>query len=1173
MNRVSFRRNLVFAVTPIVGTLLLVGSIVGGLSLISTTALHAQTATTGAISGVVSDSTGAILPNAQVTISQAGTGEAIKVTSNIAGRYSADLLKPGQYTVSATTQDFKSNTIEIFVALSQTTPVDIKMVPAGTVSLVEVSAESVPLIDQENVALVTTLTESQIRNLPTPGGDVTTVAFTAPGVVVNAGGSYGNFSSNGLPGISNLFVLNGFDNQDPFLNLNNSGSSNLTLGQGELAEVAIVQNGYNSQYGRAAGAIINYTTTSGSNHFHGMADYYNNTSVMNANGWYNEYLGGARPHAVSNQWAANLGGPILKDKVFFFADYEGLRYVLPGANGLVNFPTPALQSYILGKVPAAATGLYQQAFAAYQSAASYGKATPVTTGPGANQDSSGNLGCGSLAGTPTGTGRTFGVDTPCVMTSVGAANNINKEWLFTGRVDWKASDKQSIYGRFKMDRGSQPTYTNFINPLFNAVSIQPEDEGQFNHTYLLSSHATNVFVLAANWYSAYFGPANNAASAAVYPDFLLPDLGYDGSGSNNSPGLTSLGVPGGLTQGRDVTQYQFEDDFNYIRGKHTLKAGFNFRRDDVTDYDSESNTVFPTATFYQLADYASGIMSSNPASSPYAGSNSYSKAFTNIEHAHLALYNIGIYFQDEYQVLPNLKLTLGARVDRTGDPLCNDNCFSQYAGAFPSSGASLTSPYSSAFGGPISPRNFHPYPSTQAINFQPRFGFNYSPQERTEIRGGVGLFSDLYPAGFLDSAIENFPNYNQVNIYSGVYGAAGTAGTLGNNAAAANSAIEGGFSSGSNLTQINNTLTAAGVPFTPPSIGAYFPAEFKIPEFLEYSLQIQRQLGRSDAVILTYAGNYGYDEVISNPYQNGASGVYQNATGTYAQASNGPLGNLPITPADPRFSRVTAYTNDAHSNYNGLNVTWRHTGHGFTGQLNYTYSHALDECSNGCLGEPFNSTSVLNQLTPSMHTQNLNYSNADYDVRNNLAGDLVYTEPKFFTNKYVHEVGDGWIIGTKTYYRGGVPFSVFQNSSVLSGYYNAGTTLMPDLIVAHATNTCVSNPHGGVTSGCLKASDYATTQNDFGNMARNSLRSPHYADTDLSITKDIVKREGLDFVLGGSAYNAWNHPNFAAPASTLGLSNFGQIQGTLAPPTSPYGSFQGAAVTQRIIQVHAKLTF
>lgn len=1132
-------------------------------------ALYAQTAVTGAVTGVVTDPTGALLPGAMVKVTDPGTGEVKTAKADSQARYSVGLLKPGTYAVSAAFDAFKSNTVNVAVQIDFTTENDIHMVPAGSTAVVDVNAATVPLLDTQNIALVTTLTQQQIQDLPAPGGDVTTIAFTLPGVVVNAGGSYGNFSSDGLPGISNLFVLNGFDNQDPFLNLNNSGSSNLTLGQGELQEASVVQNAYNSQFGRAAGAIINYTTKSGTNQFHGMLDYYNNTSVMNANGWFNNFLGGPRPHAVSNQWAANLGGRILKDKLFFFVDDEGLRYVLPGTSGLVNFPTPQLQAYTLANVPAGALSLYQQAFAAYQSAPSYNNATPTTTGPGAAQDKSGNLGCGSLAGTKTGSGGTFGVDTPCIMTAFGSSNNINKETLFTGRLDYVINDHHTIYGRYKMDRGSQPTSTSFINPLFDATSIQPEYEGQGNDTLVITPHLTNVFVMAGNWYSAYFGPASNSASAALYPDFLSPDLGFDGSGVNTNSGLTGLGVPYYLTQGRDVTQYQFDDDLSYVHGKNVFKTGFNFRRDLISDYDSQIETIFPNVTFFQLSDYTSGQFS---AASPYYGFNSFQQSFTSQKTAHLALYNIGVYFQDELQATSKLKLTLGARIDRTGNPLCTTNCFSQYSGGFPASTASLTAPYTSASpGGSISPSNAHPFNSVQTINFQPRVGFNYLLDPHTEIRGGFGLFSDLYPATFLDAAIQNFPNYNTVNVLTGVYGA-GQTGTARGDAAAANAALVAGFARGQSVTAINNTLTAQGIPFQPPSLGAYFASEFKIPEYGEYSLQVQHQFGRSNALILTYAGNVGFDELLINPYVNPASGQYNNASGTYVLPASGELGGYGATPADPRFTRVTAYTNQGHSNYNGFSTQLKHTGAGLVGQISYTYSHSLDDISNGGAGLGYNAGSVLNQLTPDLSTNNLNYSNSDYDIRHNLVGDIDYEEQQTFTNPFLKAVAAGWIVGGKGYYRSGQPFSII-NTTVLGNYPNMGTTLMPDLVVAKATNTCNTDQHAAVLSPCLLATDYATTQTDFGNFHRNSLYGPHYMDFDLSITKDLYSNSRFRFMLGGTAFNLLNHPNFGQPNGALGTATFGLITSTLAPPTSPYGSFQGAAVTQRVIQVHGKITF
>jgi outer membrane receptor protein involved in Fe transport len=1156
---------------------------------------RAQSAVTGGVSGTVSDATGGVIPGATVVVIDTATDAKQTVKTNAEGRYTVGLLKPGLYKITAAAESMKSDTMQVTVILGTTVPADIKVTPTGSNTVIEVTSTALPLVDTQNVALATTFNEEQIQELPTPGGDVTTVAFTAPGVVVNAGGAYGNFSSDGLPGISNLFVLNGFDNQDPFLNLNNSGSSNLTLGQGELAEATVVQNGYNSQYGRAAGAVINYTTKSGTNRFHGMADYNWNGTLLNSNGWFNEHdqiLSGAtntRPHAVSNEWAANVGGPIIKDRLFFFSDYEGLHYVLPGSSGFLTFPSPQLQAYTMANVPAAAQSFYGLAFAGYKASNAYASSTPVTNGGSSNQDGNGALGCGlasyyGLQGTVDPlTGNTFGVNEACMTVGQTATNNINKEFLFTQRVDWNISDKHKIYGRYKMDHGSQPTSTSPIDPLFSALSIQPEYEGQFNDSYVISPTKTNVFVAAANWYTAYFGPVNQTASLAALPANFYPDNGYDGSGVNSAPGLPNEGVPYYLTQGRNVTQYQLEDDFSWIHGKHTLKFGANFRRDLVEDYDSQFFAIFPYLGLSSLGDFASGTAS---ASSPWYGYNAFEQAFTSTYTAHLALYNLGAYFQDEYQVLPNLKLTLGVRIDRTGDPLCHGGCFGSYTGTFPNN-PSQTGAWDAANGGPISAQNWHPFPGVQVANFQPRFGFNYGFGDRTELRGGAGIFSDLYPAGFLDGAIQNFPNYNLPAILTGVASTSG-AGSLGAFAAAANAATQQAFASGGNIVDVTTALfdggSATAVPFSPPSINAYFPGTFKVPQYAEYSMQLQHQVSKSDAFIITYAGNYGYDGVLINPWLNAGDGQFGNGfngipIGTWA-TPGATFGNLSPTPPDPRFGKVSAYTNNGHSNYNGALFTYKHSGHGLTGELSYTYSHSLDMVSNGGEGEPFNGGALTAQLTPSLGRGNLNYSNSDYDVRNNLTGDAVYEEPFKSGNRILNEIAGGWVIGAKTYWRSGEPYSI-TNGLPLGNFPNSGGTLTaalaPGVTISQLKNLSTSNAHAGAYGEpTLDITQFvsAGAQSNFGTLRRNALPGPHYVDTDMNVMKKVVKTEGLTLKLGINAYNLFNDVNFGSPASNVQYpGSFGQIFGALAPPTSPYGSFQGAAVTQRLFVLHGTLSF
>jgi hypothetical protein len=1131
---------------------------------------HAQSATTGAISGEVKDPAGLAVPNALVTITNSGTNATEVIKSNSEGRYTANQLNPGIYKVSASAANLQSSSTELEVLIGTTVTADIKLTPAGHKETVEVVASTLPLVDTQNVALESTFNEQQIQDLPAPGGDVTTVAFTAPGVVVNVGGGYGNFSANGIPGISNLFVLNGFDNQDPFLNLNNSGSSNLTLGQGELAEATVVENGYNSQFGRAAGVTIQYTTQSGTNKFHGEADYNYNGTALNANGWFFKQQGVARPHAVSNEWAGNAGGPIIKDKLFFFADYEGLNYVLPGAAGFINYPSSYLQKFAAFTYPGnlVDTGLLNTANALYQGAATYGSATPMSL------DATTQGGCGPfLAGVsdPLNSGGVFGVNEPCMTQAYGSANNLNKEWLFTGRLDWQINDKHRIFGRYKMDRGSQPTGTSFINPAFNVVSIQPEYEGQLNDSYQLSSTKTNVFIMAANWYTAYFGPANIGATQGVFPWDYITDAGFDGSGNNNAGGLTAIGAPYYFPQGRNVTQYQFQDDFSWTKGRHNLKFGANFRRDLVSDYDAQVLQDFPLAYNFFLLNYAAGFD---------AGDGEYVQNYPAFPTAHLKLYNLGVYAQDEFQVNQKLKLTLGVRVDRTGKPFCKA-CYSLYAnGTFPSAGAGLSQPYNAADGGSINSINNTPWTSQDVVNIQPRFGFNYSINEKTEIRGGVGLFSDLYPAGFLDGAIQNFPNVNSITTFFGNLDSA-TA-DPGNSvtwiANKANGIISNGYTSGQSASQISSALDTYGITYAPPAIGAYFPGKFQTPIYAEYNLQIQREINKNAAIIINYTGNYGYHEVLQNPWLNAGSGNFNyNGDNQWDDVNNDFVG-VPVAPPDPSFSRVTAYTNSGHSNYNGVFASLKFNGHGITAQATYDYSHALDTISNGGEGETFGGSALTGQLTPSLVGYNLNYSNADYDIRNNFTADLVYDERYKNKNFALNEILGGWTVGAKVYARTGTPFSITNSKLSGESYEATGPNFMAQSLVPENQiyNSSHSNPHTAANGvPALHSADFLNplAQNTLGNIRRNDLYGPGYKNVDISLTKSLYKHERIDFKIGANAYNVFNNVNFNNPGTGLGSSSFGFISSTVTPPTSPYGSFQGNGVTQRLVQIHGKFTF
>jgi len=249
---------------------------------LATSAAFAQSIISGEITGVVTDSSGAVLPNASVTLTSKETGVTQQTTTNAAGGFRFPLLRPGVYTLLAKAQGFSTLTQDVTAGVGQITSASLQLRVGTSSETIEVTGAA-PLLETENANIATTYSPAQIENMPNPGGDLTNYALSTPGVVLSTGAGYGNFTAYGMPGTSNLYTINGGDMNDPYNNLNNSGSSNNMLGQNEVQEVAIVHNGYTGQYGRGASVNMNFTTKSGSNSFHGNAKWDWNGRYLNAN--------------------------------------------------------------------------------------------------------------------------------------------------------------------------------------------------------------------------------------------------------------------------------------------------------------------------------------------------------------------------------------------------------------------------------------------------------------------------------------------------------------------------------------------------------------------------------------------------------------------------------------------------------------------------------------------------------------------------------------------------------------------------------------------------------------------------------------------------------------------------------------------------------------------------
>jgi len=1087
--------------------------------------LSAQTIVTGELAGTVSDPSGAPIPNITVTAKSQTTGETRTATTNGEGQYRLPLLRPGSYKLSATAPGFSTTEQTTTVSLGQISNVGIKL-EVGTISqAVDVIAEA-PLLQNENANVATTLRIDQLENLPVGGGDLMAYLTSTPGVVTNTIGAYGSFSSFGLPATSNLFTLNGADIMDPYFNVNNSGASNLTLGANEVQEAAVVTNGYTGQYGRQAGASVNYVSKYGTNAFHGNASWGWNGSKLNANDFFNNSTGTQRAHEVSNQWAWSIGGPVKKDKLFFFVDQEGLRYVLPSGVA-VDIPTPAFASYVLAHANPAAVPIYTQAFNVYAGASGAARATPVT----AAIDS--HLGCGDF------TGGGFGTALPCSRQFQSSVNSLNKEWLLTERGDYNLTDKDRFYFRGSTDRGVQATATDGINPAFSANSVQPQWSAQLGYTRVISARSVNELLLSGSYYSALFGPPDLAAALAVFPttfsfnDGLLSPMG----GGATPNGVASDGLSN-FPNGRKVSQWQIVDDYAYTLGRHEFKVGGNFKRNNVSDYAFGPLTS-GLLTFNSMTDFVNGSLANN---------STYSQNFTSIGAEPIGLYSFVFYGQDQWQVRKNLTITAALQFTKSENPTCGHNCYARLPGTFEELNHDPTQPYNSAIQVGLN----NAFKNFDGILTLPRVGFAYTLMKNTVLRGGVGLFADQLQGVLNERFFLNAPNVAGFTTTSGTV-APGAAGSAFANVAASNAAFQQGFAGGATLAQLKAQVPGFALP------NFYTVAnDFHIPRYLEWNFEIQQQITPRVVLSVNYVGNHGWNEVNQNPYPN-------------AWSKQGFQG-LPTATPDTRFGQINELASTGHSNYDGLtsSVKWRVSS--LTGSVSYTYAHTLDTCSNNCR-LPFGITTVTGmryQINPAI----LNYGDADYDVRHSMTANHVWQIPTKFKSGLLKRTLGGWTVGGIVLWHGGFPFSVV-NSSLRSTYTNntaglGSPTILADWIGGSNSMTC-----NGPGAPCFTTSQFLTTaqQKDYGNLARNSFRGPHYFDTDLTVNKNIAATERIKFIVGASFFNILNHPNFDLPVNNVAVGNFGQVISTVNPFSSAYGNFTGAQVSGRVIVLNAKFQF
>jgi hypothetical protein len=1147
--------------------------------------LPAQTTTSGALIGVVTDASKAVVPDAVVQLRDTtkGTMQAAKTDGD--GVFRFFFLAPGRYMLTVSHEGFREQTHEVNVLLGPPGTRNVTLEIAGGSATVKVTGE-MPLLQAENGDISTTMNQQQISEVPNPGNDITYIAQTAPGAIMNTEGGIGNFSILGMPGTSNLFTVNGMSANDSWVNLNLSGALNMTLGQNQIQEATVVSNGYSGEFGGAAGSNINYITKSGGNTFHGNAVYYWSGRGFNANNWFNNAQETPRPFTNANQWAGSFGGPIRKDKLFFFFDTEGLRVFLPIPAQVVlpsaQFAASTMLNIdkIFGGV-SASHDFYEQIFNLYKGTPGAGAATPGNFNP------NDPTGCNGFVDPNDTNGPGHG-NVPCAVHFQETIGQPAYDSIVAGRVDWNIRSDDRAFIFLQYEHGLQASWTDPISPLFNASSRQSAWEGQLTETHILGPATANQFLLAAWYAQGSWGVANPSKTYAAFPTTMY--WFFAGNAFSGLGGADGNFLPRSYA---NTPQYQIADDFVKTRGEHKLSSGASFYHTSNFNTPYKTNSIGAVYPQTLKAFYSGGVDSL----SPKTDFTNLFQSFTGESSQRIDNYDLGFYVQDEWRIRANLALTFALRADHPSNPICEHSCFVRLAGLFESINHDPNQPYNQA----LILNQKQAYPNTDSLLWAPRFSVAWQPlgvEHNLVMRGGIGIFYDPIPVAVSYSLSNTSPLVNSYTV-SGYNLTPKETNSLFKNAAFSNATFVNGFATGQTLAQIQE----ADPSFLPPSISVA-ANKMHSPQYQKWGLQLQQTFGANTSLSVGYYGYHGIHELAQNPDANAFGfGPFP------AQLCSSP----PVPPcADPRFGQVTEYTTPAISNYNGMVVSFEQRfnrwGQGLF-QFNYTYGHALDEVSNGGFVQ-FTGGSSLNPQNP--YDLRNSYGAADYDARHSLNANYVWGLP---IKAMLHGRGsgylvDGWQISGTLFARSALPYTVidYGETGNLSGNNFFGpvyavpvgllgaqagcgkgaaipAALHPCLPPQVLADGATPNPNAlFVQSGCETGFNTGTLPGPAGPCSgpavsfaqgRNRFRGANYFNTNFALLKNtkIPHWENAVLGIGFQFFNLFNHPNFGLPDGNLSDGTFGQITYMSQPPTGILGSGLGGDASARMIQLKAQLRF
>jgi len=1161
---------------------------------------QAQTIT-GSVNGTVTDPSGAVIPNAKVVATNVDTGVATDTTTNNDGIYNIRFLQIGNYKVTIESPGFAAATFGPFaLETGQNAKVDGKLGLAGQMQKVAVESEITPLLNTENSTLATTLDTRAIENIPMVGRNIIALTMFLPGAVstnpngfVNQASVSGPLSTTGGTSNGNTVSVNG-NRQQANQYLLDGMNINQTLDDtpgynpsvDAIGQVQIISANANAEYGNVNGGDVLYQTKSGTNNWHGSAFYFLSNWNLNANTWANKHTSTITPKTsfTRNIFGGTFGGPILKDKLFFFADYQGGRYHSGGASNatvltvkqrLGDF-SELLDRSLMCLPSDSNDACTKKLIQLYDATAPGSPAFPNNKIPITNPAAQYLLANPALYPTPNQAPQQ---GSPALNNYRGAQKNRNYGDQFDVKGDWRATEKDNLSIRYTQSDSGQTT----INPLptsFTSAPTFPVRGVAINQVHTINSSMVNEFragytriqnngAVLLDPTGAFglngnklLGIGSNDPNAAPQPFAGFSALGFTNSSSpqgfsaTNGTEYTTLGNAN-LGTNYTLNTFLYGDNFTWLKNRHTFKFGVQFQRQQQNNfypgndgsiggfYFLGAGTASPTAPIttptgaslpatngYTAADFLlnrAGFVSKGGVAGP-VGMRSWRSAY---------------FIQDDWKILPNLTLNLGVRYEFVQPIYEVNNKMSTIDPNNPSVILLAGSPQAKAAG--YNRALVDPYFGS----VMPRIGFSYSATPRLVVRAGYGIQNFMEGSGANLRMTTNLP-FQSTYQASGNPAQSGTAGSFFD--------VRNGFSN----------------PATTRASGAVYNVWNKKikPAFIgEYSLTLEYQLSNTASIQVGYLGESGQHLITANQRNQLHNPCVIGGVVQPVNVPNPPAACLTQAPAPfyntpgVGYNGVVRYTDsNAMMNYNALQTSFRQRAwHGLQYTVNYTYSRAMTN-SIGFYGAPsIDGASAYAENVYNLHTE---YGPTGQDVRNSLNWNMVYDLPLGHGRMVganmpliLDEIVGGWKIGMTGVAYSGFPVNINTgtNNSGVNGNSQRANRYRPLKIV----NRSIDNWFGtdpsatpcrtaGVDNGvCAYGQPAAGT---FGTTAPNSERAPGFQTYGASVTKDftIWREHQINFRV--DADNLFNSAFFSGPVNNIANTQFGNIGNRTGSATLPVRS-------------------